>query len=562
MFNGLLGMIPTSVAAVDMWEMKSDMPTARWGLATCVVDGIIYALGGTVNPNNPLSTVEAYDPSTDTWTQKADMPTPKYWFSASVVDGKIYVIGGAQREWSTALSVMEEYDPATDTWITKTDIPTRRLGHSASVVDGIIYVIGGLPSGDVVNVVPTVEAYDPATDTWTRKADMPTKRLVHSACVVDGKIYAIGGGNAHWITLQTVEEYDPATDTWTKKADLPEERGFLGTSVVDGIIYAVGGTPSYETWSYASVEAYNPKTDSWTAKPEMSVARTALSTSVVNGKIYAIGGTSSIHTLSATYATVEEYDLNPLVVDFNGDGKVDIEDLLRLIESWGTDDPMVDIGPLAFGDGIVDASDLEVLMSYWDKVIDDPTLMAHWALDEAEADIAYDSTGQNEAFVIGGPVWQPDGGQIGGALELDGVDDCLIVGSGLIMTDKPFSVFAWVKGGESGQGIISQPNGADWLVLDNEGRLMTGLKGTGRSAVPLLSQAIITDNQWHRIGLVCDGSQRMLFVDGVIVAEDTQNSLGTFTSGLYVGVGKNYTPGTFFSGLIDDVRIYNRVVSP
>jgi len=32
--------------------------------------------------------------------------------------------------------------------------------------------------------------------------------------------------------------------------------------------------------------------------------------------------------------------------------------------------------------------------------------------------------------------------------------------------------------------------------------------------------------------------------------------------GLYIGVDKNYTPGTFFSGLIDDVRIYNRVVSP
>jgi len=25
---------------------------------------------------------------------------------------------------------------------------------------------------------------------------------------------------------------------------------------------------------------------------------------------------------------------------------------------------------------------------------------------------------------------------------------------------------------------------------------------------------------------------------------------------------KNYAPGTFFSGLIDDIRIYNRAVSP
>ena len=54
----------------------------------------------------------------------------------------------------------------------------------------------------------------------------------------------------------------------------------------------------------------------------------------------------------------------------------------------------------------------------------------------------------------------------------------------------------------------------------------------------------------------------MLCVDGVTVAEDMQNDLEASAGGLYVGVGKNYTPGTFFSGLIDDVRIYNRAITP
>jgi len=31
--------------------------------------------------------------------------------------------------------------------------------------------------------------------------------------------------------------------------------------------------------------------------------------------------------------------------------------------------------------------------------------------------------------------------------------------------------------------------------------------------------------------------------------------------GLYMGVGKNYTASTFFSGLIDDVRIYDAALS-
>ncbi len=51
-------------------------------------------------------------------------------------------------------------------------------------------------------------------------------------------------------------------------------------------------------------------------------------------------------------------------VDFNRDGAVDTSDLLRLIESWDQEDPTVDIGPTPFGDGRIDAADLEVLMSY------------------------------------------------------------------------------------------------------------------------------------------------------------------------------------------------------
>jgi hypothetical protein len=32
--------------------------------------------------------------------------------------------------------------------------------------------------------------------------------------------------------------------------------------------------------------------------------------------------------------------------------------------------------------------------------------------------------------------------------------------------------------------------------------------------------------------------------------------------GLHIGAAENLAPGTFFTGLIDDVRIYNRAVKP
>ena len=89
-----------------------------------------------------LSTVEMYDPDIDTWTQKADMPTPRN-TNTCVVDGKIYAIGGTSSGIkSFRLDIVEMYDPATDTWTKARKMNYARAGASVSVVDGKIYVMG------------------------------------------------------------------------------------------------------------------------------------------------------------------------------------------------------------------------------------------------------------------------------------------------------------------------------------------------------------------------------------------------------------------------------------
>jgi hypothetical protein len=50
------------------------------------------------------------------------------------------------------------------------------------------------------------------------------------------------------------------------------------------------------------------------------------------------------------------------IVDFNADGKVDAADLTILVTNWGKSNSVCDIGPFAWGDGIVDTYDLSVLL--------------------------------------------------------------------------------------------------------------------------------------------------------------------------------------------------------
>jgi len=250
------------------------------------------------------------------------------------------------------------------------------------------------------------------------------------------------------------------------------------------------------------------------------------------------------------------------VVDLNGDGFVDILDLRVIVDHWGEDYPLCDIGPTPFGDGIVDVQDLNVLVEH---LLEDYPLVAHWKLDETDGNIAYDSLSGNDGICHGEPFWQPTGGMIDGALVFGGIDDYVSTPFILDPAKGSLSAFAWIFGGAPGQAILSQTGdfGGTWLgVNPSDGKLMTGFSDMYFGA--LVSETVITDGQWHHVGLVydLDSLHRRLYVDGAQVAEDATVVSGIPSDGgLYIGASKDLDASSFFSGLIDDVRIYGVALS-
>ena len=232
-----------------------------------------------------------------------------------------------------------------------------------------------------------------------------------------------------------------------------------------------------------------------------------------------------------------------------------------LMDHWQTSDPLCDIGPTAWGDGIVDIQDMMVLAEYLKPGFG---RVAHWKLDETEGEIAYDSIGSNNANVHGDAVWQPEGGIIDGALELDGIDD--YVESTLILNPvhRTFRILAWIKGGQPGQVIASQAPDElmpGWLCLaadPADGTLVSELLVMNW---PLDSGIVITDNEWHEVGLEWDGAYRRLLVNGEQVAVDAVPlalPVMNYTGYLNIGTGPNNQPGSFWAGMIDEVRVYEK----
>jgi subtilisin family serine protease len=250
--------------------------------------------------------------------------------------------------------------------------------------------------------------------------------------------------------------------------------------------------------------------------------------------------------------------------DLNNDWKVDEEDRAILMKAMDANDLSADIAPAAKRDGVVDAKDLELLTRYMGTVIPELGLIAHWKLDETDGTVAHNATGDPiyNATVMGAPLWQPEGGKVGGALQLSGPPNVVMAKFVRSPSDGPLSVFAWVKDGGPGRVILSQAGGANWLLAAPDGTLKTDLKSADRLAKSLTSTAVITDGNWHRTGFVWDGTSRILYVDGIEVARDAQAALTPSSGSLYIGAGSTMAATSFWKGLIDDVRIYDRAVKP
>jgi hypothetical protein len=206
---------------------------------------------------------------------------------------------------------------------------------------------------------------------------------------------------------------------------------------------------------------------------------------------------------------------------------------------------------------------MAVWAEYYLKEVFPVELVAYWKLDEAEGTIAQDSVGDKDGTLNGNPVWQPAAGKVNGALELDGIDDYVSTPFILDPRAGAFSVFAWVKCATPGQAILSQANGQNWLSAETgTGALMSGL-AIGLVPKPPSSQAVITHGDWHRVGVSWDLASLVLYVDGVEVARKAlERGVPASAGGLHIGAGKNLDAGSFWSGLIDDVKVYYRAITP
>ncbi|MDY6839772.1 MAG: kelch repeat-containing protein [Thermodesulfobacteriota bacterium] len=286
---------PNSFAEVSLeWAPMENMNEARTSLATCILDGKIYALGGHRGYGGYLGTAEVYDPATDQWSDLPHMNVKRTYGTAQSFNGKVYIFGG-KPSGQTGTPLVEEYDPTTDSWNYKASLPFRRHMAASVLLDGEIYVIGGSTyGGDGYSKgrIDCVDVYNPVSDCWRSETYLPEPRTAHEAVVLNGKIYVIGGSVASGSYSADVRVFDPLTHTWTPGPALQTRRQSFGCALLNGKIYVFGGYNETDG-KMDSIEVFDPSIGYWQyANSSLSAPREQLEALALNDSIYLVGGAS------------------------------------------------------------------------------------------------------------------------------------------------------------------------------------------------------------------------------------------------------------------------------
>lgn len=207
-------------------------------------------------------------------------------------------------------------------------------------------------------------------------------------------------------------------------------------------------------------------------------------------------------------------------------------------------------------------------------------LVGYWTFNgkDLAGTVASDVSGRgNSGTLTNGPV--PSIGKVGQSLQFDGSNDYVQVPySAALAPTSAVSFGTWFKTTNKtlSQKILSKTESGGYAIVINEavgscnGTSLVGFVGVLAPGMTYFGacydRSNITDNQWHHVMTTYDGETVLLYLDGAQVASNaTPSGPITYSTNntLCIGTEPSATCGVtqFFSGNIDEARVYNRALS-
>jgi hypothetical protein len=200
-------------------------------------------------------------------------------------------------------------------------------------------------------------------------------------------------------------------------------------------------------------------------------------------------------------------------------------------------------------------------------------LVGWWKFDEASGAVAIDAAAGNDGLLLGGS--SRVAGHLGGAVAFDGVTGRVDIGGTVPYATHAaaFSFSAWVNladwSTETPDIIQIRTDGTSspFHVLFSNNASWDGVStGDGDGSwIPLRTDVEPSLGAWHHVAVVYNGDGALtvasfrFFLDGVGQPLEAASPYATQANQSRIGAAEDAR--NFWSGVIDDVRIYDRALS-
>jgi glucose/arabinose dehydrogenase/chitodextrinase len=194
-----------------------------------------------------------------------------------------------------------------------------------------------------------------------------------------------------------------------------------------------------------------------------------------------------------------------------------------------------------------------------------PGLVGAWGFTEGAGTTTADSSGNGNAGTLVGPSWTTSG-RFGNGLSFNGTNSVVrVADSASLDLTTGMTLSAWIRPTATQSGwktILQHETDAYFLNASNsDGPLRPSGGGTLGGDTQYLSGPTANPvNDWTDVAFTYDGATLRLYINGTQVASRAAGgAIQTTNNPLWIGGNSPY--GEYFTGLIDEVRIYNRALT-
>jgi hypothetical protein len=196
---------------------------------------------------------------------------------------------------------------------------------------------------------------------------------------------------------------------------------------------------------------------------------------------------------------------------------------------------------------------------------EDTGLVAHWAFDDGAGSTATDSVGNAHPGTIGGTAnWVT--GQVGGALDFDGSTNYVDIGGDMPIISGTFSLVMWINARDipTAAGELRMPlsndTWADRAIHVHIWPETAVFRIDTKNGTDISSNTPLQADQWYHVaGTLDEAGESKIYINGVLDNSASGNGREYIIGPANIGAYQE--SDRFFDGMIDDVRIYNRILS-